>query len=106
MKDKKIVIVTGAAQGLGKSNCTTVAFKEDTLEMVYLQEDKLYDLREEILQTGCDAASYKLDLCDEAKIADFFRFIEKEHGRLDILINNAGVDVTKPITELSVGEWD
>ncbi len=106
MKDKKIVIVTGAAQGLGKAICTTLACKEYTILMVDLQEEKLKNVQEEILNTGCDAVSYPLNLCKEEEIADFFEFVERKYGSINILINNAGADVTKPVTELSITEWD
>ena len=55
---------------------------------------------------GHQAHSFLLDVADEGSIGSFFSRIRQEFSRLDILVNCAGIDVTKPVDELSIEEWD
>ena len=55
---------------------------------------------------GHEAMSLRLDVSDEQQSEQVIRQIIADYGRLDILINNAGTDVTLPLDELSVKDWD
>jgi 3-oxoacyl-[acyl-carrier protein] reductase len=80
--NKKIILITGTRKGIGK----------------YLAEH-YSDLKNEVI--GCSRSNFEnsiknykhfsLDICDEIKVKELFRFIRKNYGRLDVLINNAGI---------------
>lgn len=96
----KIAAVTGAARGIGRA--VTIAFaKEEAL--VYA----LDRLAEEVgtLQSAAIRPQH-VDITDADAVAATFAEIEREAGRLDVLVNNAGIIFFKPIEEVSVADWD
>lgn len=102
---KKVVLVTGGAQGLGKAICHALA--DDHIVMIGdIQESKAVKLAEEIQENNGEAYPMRLDVSKEENVKDAVQEIVEKYGRLDALINNAGVDFTKPITEMTVAEWD
>ncbi|WP_298741251.1 SDR family oxidoreductase [uncultured Chitinophaga sp.] len=105
MQNKKVVLVTGGSQGLGKAICTTLA--EDHIVIIGdIQDAKAVKLAEEIQENNGEAYPLHLDVSKEENVKEALQEITGKYGRLDVLINNAGVDFTKPITEMSVAEWD
>ena len=107
MKDttRKVILVTGGAQGLGKAICTTLS-EEDEVIIGDIQKEKAEKLASEIQQQGGHASAIQLDVSREDSVQRGLKQVVDHYGRLDVVINNAGVDVTKSITELSVEEWD
>src|SRR5207302_2548131 len=57
-------------------------------------------------ETGAKALAVRLDVGDEAQAEEALRRVTEEWGRLDVLVNNAGTDVTLPIEELSFADFD
>ncbi len=102
----KIILVTGGAQGLGKAICSTLAEAGATVVIGDIQAEKAEALAAELKHAGLNAVFKRLDLSDAKSVEDTINSIKAEFGSLDVLINNAGIDFTKPITELSVAEWD
>jgi NAD(P)-dependent dehydrogenase (short-subunit alcohol dehydrogenase family) len=99
----RIIVVTGGARGLGAAICRTLS--EAGAEVI------LADLRQEHAQItageiGSRASAYGLDVTDEEQVQSFLEAVARERGRLDAVINNAGTDVTLPIEELRVDQWD
>lgn len=105
MQNKKVVLVTGGSQGLGRAICNTLA--EDHIVIIGdIQDAKAVKLAEEIQENNGEAYSLHMDVSKEENVKEGLQEITDKYGRLDVLINNAGVDFTKPITEMSVSEWD
>ncbi|WP_242689127.1 SDR family oxidoreductase [Pedobacter sp. SYSU D00535] len=104
--DGKVILVTGGAQGLGKAITTTLAEAGATVVIGDIQAEKAEQLSAELSQNGQNVTFKKLDLADEKSVEEVINSIKSEYGSLDVLINNAGIDFTKPIMELSVSEWD
>lgn len=103
----KVVLVTGGAQGLGKAICTTLADAGATVIIGDIQEDKANQLVSEIKKNNDGRIFFqRLDLSDERNVEEVINTIRNDHGRLDVLINNAGIDFTKSILDLTVSEWD
>lgn len=102
----KVVLVTGGAQGLGKEICKTLAEAGATVIIGDIQEEKAKQTASEIGNANGKAYFKKLDLSDAKNVEEVISAVKSEYGKLDVLINNAGIDFTKPITELSVSEWD
>ena len=103
--NKKIILVTGGSQGLGRAICTTLAEEHEVI-VGDIQQQKAVDLVDEIKSKNGSAEFMRLDVSDEESVQEVVFNIMEKHGRLDVVINNAGLDVTKPIAALTVDEWD
>ncbi len=103
----KIILVTGGAQGLGKAISITLAEAGATVIIGDIQEEKAKQVISDINHDNSIRAAFlKLDLSDEKNVEEVTGSIKSQYGRLDVLINNAGIDFTKSILDLSVSEWD
>ncbi|HEX5554106.1 MAG TPA: SDR family oxidoreductase [Chitinophagaceae bacterium] len=102
----KVILITGGAQGLGKAICQVLACEDNTILIADLQYEKATEVIRTVREKGCQGLAYTVDLCNEQSIAETIQSIKEKFGRLDVLINNAGVDVTKSVMEMSIGEWD
>lgn len=98
-----VAVVTGASSGLGAQLSRTLAARGSTVFGLARSPDKLQALREEI---GAAFHPLSCDVRDEDQVADAFETIREEGGRLDILINNAGLGQFGPVDDLSLDEWD
>ena len=103
--ERKIILVTGGAQGLGEAICTTLA-KDAEVLIGDIQEEKAINLVAEIRRQNGHAHFVRLDVSDEESVQEVLYGIIEKYGRLDVVINNAGLDVTRSIAALTVSEWD
>jgi NAD(P)-dependent dehydrogenase (short-subunit alcohol dehydrogenase family) len=102
----QVAFVTGGARGLGAAICRTLAASGVTVVAGDVRADEVSALVESIRAAGDDAHALALELTDEAQVQVAVGETQRAHGRLDILIKNAGTDVTLPVEEMSVAEWD
>lgn len=102
----KVILVTGAGQGLGAEIVKTLATDGATVIATDVKADKLELVTKEIRNSGGKASSYLMDVSDEKSVEEVLQKVIQEHGRLDVLVNNAGIDFTKSIDELTIEEWD
>jgi len=101
--DGKVVFVTGGGRGLGAAICRAVA--QDGARVAVADLD-LARAREVAADLGPRAIAIRLDVGDEDQCARALAETGERHGRVDALVNNAGVDFTLPLEELSVEQWD
>lgn len=102
----KVALVTGGAQGLGEAICRTLAASGVTVIIADIREELAEKVAAEISSEGSKAIALRLDVTDEDQITSAIALVIKQHNHLDILINNAGTDLTVPIEELEVQDWD
>ena len=104
--DNSIAVVTGAAQGLGLGIVEQLARMGATVIIADLQLEKAQTEADKLRQDGLQVDAAALDVTDSAAVDACFDKIAKQHGRLDIVVNNAGVGQTvAPIVETSDAEW-
>ena len=101
----RIAIVTGAAQGIGKATALLLADKGCDLVLVDLAE-KVNDVIPLIEEKGRKAIAVQADLTNDDDIMKAVDATMKEYGRIDILVNCAGVALLAPAEELSRKQWD
>jgi NAD(P)-dependent dehydrogenase (short-subunit alcohol dehydrogenase family) len=102
----KVVLVTGGGQGLGAEIVKSLALDGATVVPVDIKADKIQELADKINQEGGKAKSYVMDVSDERSIDEVLRRVVSDIGKLDVIVNNAGIDFTKSIEDLSIEEWD
>ena len=102
----KIALVTGGAQGLGAAICRTLAASGVITIVADIREDQAERVAAEIGAEGGKAIAMRLDITDEHQILSTVEKIISQHGQLGILINNAGTDLTVPIEDLAIEDWD
>ena len=102
----KTALITGASRGLGKAMALALAGAGATVALVSRDEAKLQEVATQIHDTGGRAEVFAADVSDEAQVARVRAvFAAKLGDHLHILINNAGINIRKPITEFTLAEW-
>jgi len=99
-------LVTGGASGLGAAICRSLAQAACKVAVIDMQAAAAQRTAEDLRSHGARAAAYPLDVADESRAELVIDNIERELGPVDTLVNCAGVDVTLPLEELSLGAWD
>lgn len=98
----KVTVVTGAARGLGRAVARLYAMEG---AVVYAL-DMLTDEVETLASEPGDVRPRRMDVTDAEDVASVVGAIEAEAGRIDVLVNNAGIIFFKPVEEVSVEDWD
>ncbi len=104
--DRQVTLVTGGAGGLGEATCRVLSEDGATVIVADIRDDKARLVAEDIQRGGRKAEALALDVCDERQIQKAIDDVVSKYGRLDVLINNAAVDKTVPVEEISGTEWD
>lgn len=105
LKDK-VILVTGAGQGLGAAICKSLGAEGAVIALADIKPDGLAKTAKELSDNGCDAQTYVLDVSDLESVQRVVENVVKDCGRLDCLVNNAGIDYTKSVDEMTVDEWE
>jgi len=104
VKDK-VAIITGAAGGLGKAEALILAREGAKVVLTDIDETGLERAAEEIRKTGAKVIFIKHDVTSESEWSKVIGRTFEEFGRLDVLVNNAGVIIYKKIIDTSLAEW-
>ncbi|MEG6509669.1 SDR family oxidoreductase [Methyloligella sp. 2.7D] len=102
----KSVAITGASSGIGEAIACHLAALGAHVMLGARREDRLKALVEEIQAEGGTAAYRTVDVTDREAVEAFVNAANKEFGKLDVIINNAGLMPLSPLTALKVDEWD
>jgi NAD(P)-dependent dehydrogenase (short-subunit alcohol dehydrogenase family) len=105
IKDK-VILITGGGQGLGASICKNLAGVGGIVIPVDINPRQVHNVLDGIINSGGKGKSYIMDVGDEKNVENVIGNVVEEYGKLDFVINNAGIDFTKSFTELSLEEWD
>ena len=88
----KIAVVTGASKGIGRACALRLAKAGMTVVVNYSHSDaEAAKAVEEIKAAGGDAVAYKADVSDLNQVKEMFKFVSDTYGRVDVLVNNAGI---------------
>ena len=105
IKDK-VAIITGASSGIGYATALILSNAGAKVALGARRTDKLEKLKEEIIKSGGEALSQKLDVTKKSECDSFVDATIKKWGEVDILVNNAGVMPLSFLKSLKVDEWD
>ncbi len=101
--ENKVVVITGASKGIGRSAALMFAKKGAKLALVARSEKLLQEVASEC---GDETMIFTGDMSIEAEIINFIQAVKNKFGRIDILVNNAGLGIFKPIIGTSTDDWD
>ena len=103
----KTALITGASRGLGKAMALALAEAGAHVALVSRDEARLNETAAQIRNAGGAADVFVADVTDEAQVGLLRDSAGAKFGdRLDILINNAGINLRKPITDFTLAEWN
>ena len=107
MLSGKIALVTGASRGIGKEVALGLAKQGATVIVNYQSsEAKALEVKNEIEANGGKAAIYQCDVADFAKTEEMIQSLIKEYGRIEILVNNAGITRDNLVMKMSEEDFD
>ncbi|WP_405496488.1 SDR family oxidoreductase [Streptomyces sp. NBC_00096] len=104
--EAKVVAITGASSGIGEATARRLAADGHRLFLGARRTDRLDALVREITEAGGTAAFQRLDVSDAADVRAFVAAARERYGRVDVMVNNAGVMPLSPLDALKVDEWD
>ena len=102
----KIGIVTGAGSGIGEAIAKKLAQEGCNLVATDINETSLNRVVKEIQSSGYKAIGVKADVASKAEVESLVSATIQKYGKIDLLVNNAGIYPASPVTELKEEEWD
>jgi NAD(P)-dependent dehydrogenase (short-subunit alcohol dehydrogenase family) len=102
----KTVVVTGGGSGLGAALCRTLAAAGANVAVFDLNRSAAARVSQEVREANGSCAEYAVDISDESAVERTLSEVREKWRRLDVVINNAGIDRTVPIEELASADWD
>lgn len=102
----RVALVTGASQGIGHDIALTLAEGGATVAAAARNQEKLQALVQEIESTGGKAAPFQLDVASEDAIKSTVKTIIAQFGKIDVLVNNAGITRDQLFMRMKRADWD
>ena len=99
-------IVTGAGRGMGRAVALGLAAEGANVVVAEVDEPAAKEVVDEIQKTGARALAVKVDISSVADVRALFAKTVAEFGGVDILINNAGIGIAKPLVDYTEADWD
>ena len=104
--ENKVVVITGASSGLGEATARHLAARGAAVVLGARRTERLEQIAAEIRETGGKAQAVAVDVTDRAQVQALMDAAVQAFGRVDVLVNNAGLMSIAPMDELKVEEWD
>ena len=104
--ENKVVLITGASTGIGAEVARRLAARGAKVAVAARRKEKLAEVVVGIEAVGGVARAYALDVTDKKQMESVVAAVVADFGRLDVLINNAGLMPIRPMAEVNTDEWD
>jgi len=104
--ENTVALVTGASSGIGQAAARTLAARGAAVALAARRADRLQELAGEIADAGGTALPIEADVSDREQAEQAVAHTAEELGRLDVLVNNAGVMLLGPVAEAPLEEWE
>jgi NADP-dependent 3-hydroxy acid dehydrogenase YdfG len=102
----KVILITGASSGIGEATARRLAADGHRVVLGARRTDRLKALVEELTAAGGAAECQELDVTDLDSVRAFAAGAHERHGRIDVLVNNAGVMPLSPLDALRIDDWN
>ena len=104
---EKVAVITGASSGIGRA--MAIRYGEEGMKVVIgynRGSEQARETVEAVRRAGGEAIAVKVDVSSEAEIKHLIHCTVERFGRLDVMVNNAGIESTSPTHELELDEWN
>lgn len=101
----KVILITGASSGIGEGIARELASRGAKVLMGARRTDRLDAIAEDLRGSGAEVATWSLDVTDIVSMQEFAQTALNLWGRIDVLVNNAGVMPLSPLSALKFDEW-
>jgi 3-oxoacyl-[acyl-carrier protein] reductase len=102
----KVAVVTGASQGIGESIARDLAEHEAEVMVIDVQKEKAEEVASTIREKNGKASTYIIDVSQSDQVDSTVEKIIEQHGKIDFLVNNAGVTRDTLLMRMKEGDWD
>jgi NAD(P)-dependent dehydrogenase (short-subunit alcohol dehydrogenase family) len=102
----RVVLITGGSRGLGAAIAQLLGEDGARIAIADIELPRARDKAATLAGAGIEALALPLDVGDEAQVRSTIEQVVKHFGRLDAVVNNAAIDITVPIAELSGADWE
>jgi NAD(P)-dependent dehydrogenase (short-subunit alcohol dehydrogenase family) len=103
--ENAVAIVTGGAMGLGEALCEEMGRCGATVVVADIDGDAARQVAGRLAESGVPAVAVRVDVADEAEVANLIERTVAEYGRVDYMINNAGIAIGGDSRDLSMQQW-
>ena len=105
--EKMIIIITGASRGIGREIAKTLAREGYTIIANYNKSEReAQKLKKELQEENKEIDIYKANIANEEETQEMIKYVIKKYKKIDVLINNAGIDKIQLVTEVTKKDWD
>ncbi len=102
-----VAIVTGGAKGIGRAIVEMLAEQNIKVVLNYKTSDQqAKQIKQELCKKGCKVEIYKADVSKKTEVEKLIKYTKETYGKIDILINNAGISKWQLFTEITEEEWN
>ncbi len=102
----QVAIVTGGGSGIGRAVCLRLAQRGVKVAVADIRIDQAESVEEEVRSAGSEGLACRVNVAASSDIEQTVRQVREHFGRIDILINCAGIYQIGPITQISESDWD
>ena len=102
----KVVVITGASSGLGEATARLLSAQGAILVLGARRVDRLQTLVDELVSRGGQALSIATDVTQVDQVSHLVNTAVEKFGRIDVLLNNAGLMPSSPLERLKIDDWD
>ena len=100
----RLVVVTGGTRGIGRALVDGLVAARAELAVIAHSTERLESLKDELTGDGATVSTYAVDLADTDAVSDAFERITHDHGRIDGLVNNAGINIVGPTIDYDIAD--
>ena len=102
----KVVVITGASSGLGEATARLLSAQGATVVLGARRVDRIVALADELVRGGGQALALRTDVTRSADVQRLVDGAVEKYGRIDVMINNAGLMPSSPLERLKIDDWD